>query len=322
MNHLHRFAAITAISLISSFANSQSFPGKPLRIVVPNTPGITPDIFPRMLAPKLGEGFGQSVIVENRPGGSGMPGTEHVAKSAPDGYTIMHGTTSNVISVMLLLKNVPYDPYRDLTPIAAAIEPVDFVMIRTSLPVKSMMELVDFAKRNPGKLTYGSGGSGAYHHLVGEAMQMATGMKLLHVPFKSVALAGPEVMADRIDMTFGTLPGTRPFVTSGKTKLVAFLGKSRYSGLPDIPGLGEEFPAFDKPPAWFAFWGPAGMPQPIVTRWNAEIVKAMNSPEARAWYEANGVVVYASTPERLTQMMREGTDVYRKIIDAVGLKPE
>lgn len=321
MSPSHRIAAIATISLLSTVAHSQSFPSKPLRVVVP-TQGVSVDIFPRMLTPKLSEGFGQQVIIENRTGGSGVPATDYVAKSAPDGYTILHGTTSNLISVMFLVKNVPYDPYKDFTPLAAAIEPVDFVMIRTSLPVKSMKELVDYAKRNPGKLSYGSGGAGAYHHLVGESLQMATGTNLLHVPFKSVALAGPEVMADRIDMTFGTLAGTRPFVSSGKAKLVAFLGRSRYSGLPDIPGLGEEFPAFDKPPAWFAFWGPAGMPQPIVVRWNAEIIKAMNSPEARAWYETNGALVYASTPERLTQMMRESTEVYRKIVTAVGLKPE
>lgn len=322
MKLVRRISAIAAIGFLPLLANSQSFPAKPIRVILPTTQGTSVDLFPRLLAPKLSEGFGQPVIPENRPGAGGVSGADYVAKSVPDGYTVMHGTTSQMISVMFLQKNVPYDPYKDFTPLAAAIEPVDFVMIRASLPVNSLKDLVEYAKRNPGKLSYGSGGTGAYHHLVGEALQMATGTQLLHVPFKSVAQAGPEVMADRIDMTFGTLPGTRPFVASGKAKLVAFLGKARYSGLPDIPGLGEEFPAFDKPPAWFAFWGPAGMPQPVVTRWNAEIVKAMNSPEARAWYESNGVVVYASTPERLTQMMRESTEVYRKIVNAVGLKPE
>ena len=324
MNPSHRIAAVAtlaAFGLLSAAAHSQSFPSKPLRIVVP-TQGVSVDLFPRMLTPMLSEGFGQPVIVENRTGGSGIPGTDYVAKAAPDGYTILHGSTSNLISVMFLRKDVPYDPYKDFTPLAAAVEPVDYVMVRTSLPVNSLKELVDYAKRNPGKLSYGSGGTGAYHHLVGEALQMATGMTLLHVPFKSVALAGPEVIADRIDMTFGTLPGTRAFVTTGKAKLIAYLGKGRYAGLPDIPGVGELYPAFNKPPAWFAFWGPAGMPQPIVARWNAEIVKAMNSPEARSWYETNGAVVYASTPERLTQMMRESTEVYRNIVNAVGLKPE
>ncbi len=322
MNPLYRIAAFSAIILLSAAAQSQTFPSKPLKIVVP-TQGVSVDLYPRLLTPILSAGFGQQVIIENRTGGSGIPGTDYVAKSAPDGYTILHGTTSNLISVMFLMKNVPYDPYKDFTPLAAGVQIVDFVMIRSSLPVKTFRELVDYAKQNPGKLSYGSGGAGAYHHLVGETLQMATGMQLLHVPFKSVALAGPEVMADRIDMTFGTIPGTRAFVSGGKAKLVAYIGgNSRYPGLPEIPGIGESFPSFEKPPSWFAFWGPAGMPQPIVTRWNAEVVKAMNSAEGLAWLETNGGYVYGGPPEKLAQMMREGTEIYRKIVTTAGLKPE
>jgi tripartite-type tricarboxylate transporter receptor subunit TctC len=315
-------AFVATALLLPLMAYSQTFPSKPLRIIVPVGQGSSVDLFPRLLAPKLGEGFGQQVIVENRVGGSGIPAMEYLAHSAPDGYTIMHGTTSNLISVVFLIKNLPYDPFKDFTPIAAAIEPVDFVMIRSSLPVASLREFVEMAKRNPGKFSFGSGGTGAYHHLVGEAIQMATGIKLLHVPYKSIAQAGPELIADRIDMTFGTLPGTRPFTSTGKARVIAYLGKDRYPGLPDVPGVGEIYPSFTKPPAWFAFWGPPGMPQAITSRWNSEIVKAMHAPEIRKWFDENGVVVYASTPQRLTEMMKESTEVYRTIINAVGIKPE
>ena len=311
-----------AIGLVPLLSQAQAFPTKPLRIVVPVGQGTSVDLFPRLLAPKMNEGFGQQVIVENRVGSGGIIGAASVAHAQGDGYTIMHGTTSQMISVVFLVKDLPYDPYKDFTPIAAAIEPVDFVMIRTSLPVNSLRDLVELAKRNPGKLTYGSGGTGAYHHLVGEAIQMAAGIQLLHVPYKSIGQAGPELIAERIDMTFGTLPGARPFVSGGKAKLIAFLGKERYPGRSEVPGVGELYPDFTKPPAWFAFWGPAGMPQAIVTRWNSEIVKAMKMPDMQNWYDENGVVVYASTPQRLTEMMRESTEVYRKIITSIGIKPE
>jgi tripartite-type tricarboxylate transporter receptor subunit TctC len=314
------FVAILAI--IALAVEAQTFPGKPLRIVVPSPTGSAVDIFPRLLAPKLSEGFGQQVFVENRPGASGIPGADAVARAIPDGYTIMHASTSPMISALFLIKNVPYDPNKHFTPIAAAIEPVDFLMIRTSLPVNSFRDFVDLARRSPGKLSYGSTGIGAYHHLVGEAIQMATGIQLLNVPYKSIVQSWPELIADRIDISFGTLPGTRPYVSSGKAKLIAFLGKGRYSGLPAIPGVGELFPAFDKPPVWFAFWGPGAMAPTLVTRWNNEILKAMKAPDVSKWYDDNGVIAYASSPQRLTEMMKETTEIYRRLISSVGIKPE
>jgi tripartite-type tricarboxylate transporter receptor subunit TctC len=301
---------------------AQTYPVKPIHLTVTNPPGPSTDLFARMVAPKIGEALGQPVVVENSGGASGMIGAEHVAHAAPDGYNIMFCTTTQLMSVVVLNKTIPYDPMKDFAPITLAIQPVEIVLMRPNAPFKSFREFIDYARRNPGKLTYGSAGIGSTFHMVGETLKSAAGVDILHVPFKSPVLATQDVVADRVDIAFSAFGSTRTLITSGKVKLVAILENERFKGSPDVPTVAEIVPGFEKVPSWFAFLGPAGLPPAIVSRWNAEVAKAMNAPDVRAWLDTNGLLVVASTPEQLTARIKSGTEVYRKVVNQLGIKPE
>ena len=303
-------------------ALSQTYPIRPIHLTVTNPPGPSTDLFARMVAPKLGEALGQPVVVENRGGASGMIGAEYIAHSAPDGYNIMFCTTTQLMSVVVLKKSVPYDPIRDFAPITLALQPVEIVLMRPNAPVNSFREFIDYARRNPGKLTYGSAGIGSTFHMVGETLKSAAGVDILHVPFKSPVLATQDVVADRVDISFSAFGSTRALIDSGKVKLIAILENERFKGTPDVPTVAEIVPGFEKVPSWFAFVGPAGLPQPLVLRWNAEVLKAMNAPDVHAWLDTNGLLVVGSTPEQLTARIRSGTEVYRKVVNQLGIQPD
>jgi tripartite-type tricarboxylate transporter receptor subunit TctC len=301
---------------------AQAYPAKSIRLIVPHAPGTSQDLFARLTAPKVGEALGQPIVVDNRPGASGIPGAEAVARAAPDGYTLIHTASGQLISVALLNKNAPFDPIKDFTSIGPAVGPAQFTVVSSSTGVNSLKELIDYARRNPGKLTYGSNGVGNYWHLVGESIKIAGGIDILHVPFKSTIIALQEAQAGRLDVTFGVLSSIRPFIASGKVKVLAVDGAVRFAGMPDVPTLNEIMPNYETVPSWFSFWGPAGLPHPVVIRLNTEINKSIKAPEVIAWFEQNGFVTVAATPEQVSSMHSSGFAVYRKIVNAVGIKPE
>jgi tripartite-type tricarboxylate transporter receptor subunit TctC len=318
-------AALLAAGIIlggtAGFAFAQSFPSKPVRMVIPFPPGGV-DITGRLLASKMSELMGQPVVVDNRGGANGVIGSELVAHAPPDGYTILLTTPSTHITAVFLSKSVPYDPVKDFTPISLALEPVSLLIVHPSVPVSSVQELMQHAKKNPGKLTYSSSGIGSVFHLTGEALKEAGGVDILHVPYKGTGPSLADVVAGRIDLTFSALSSVRPLMTAGKVKVLAVAEPTRYSGLPDIPTVAEGVPGFDKPSTWFGFFGPAGMPRPIVQRLNADIVKTVNSPDLRGKLDESGFSIVGSSPEEFAANMKKGFEVYGKIVKLVGLKPE
>jgi tripartite-type tricarboxylate transporter receptor subunit TctC len=325
MNKLMRVMlviAAAACTIAPGIANAQAYPIKPVRMIVPIVAGSGADLFARLIAPKLRETLGQPIIIENRSGASGVPGTEAVARSAPDGYNILFATTSHMISVVFLLKTVPYDPVKDFTPIGPVIEPVELLVMRPAVPVNSFRELIDYAKRNPGKLTYGGSSLGSYFHLLSQSLNSAAGMDVVYVSYKGVAEAMGDLIGGRVDLTYATVPRIQSLLAAGKLKLLAVCGSMRYPGLPEVPTMVEVLPGFEKPPSWFAFWGPAAMPQNIVARLNGEIVRASNTPEVRNWLQTNGIMVAATSPEQLAAMQKSGTEVFRKVVKAVGVEPQ
>jgi tripartite-type tricarboxylate transporter receptor subunit TctC len=303
-------------------AHAQAWPARPVRIVVPFPPGSALDLIPRMIAPRLQEAYGQPIVVENRVGANGMIGTEMVAHSLPDGYTIQMGTSGTHVTSIFLNKNVPYDPVKDFTPITAAVEPATCVVVHPSLAVNSIRELIDYAKRNPGKLSYGTSGIGSVFHLAGELFNQTAGVELVQVPYKGVAPAMADVVAGQILVNFTSVADAIPSIKAGKVRVLAVLEPRRYPGLPEVPTVSETLSGYQKPATWFGFLGPASLPQPILSRLNGEIVKAINAADVRAKLEGMGLVVIANTPEQFSVLIRSGIEQYGKIVKSAGIQPE
>ncbi|MFM9970129.1 MAG: Bug family tripartite tricarboxylate transporter substrate binding protein [Burkholderiales bacterium] len=311
-----------AILAASSAAFAQTWPAKPVRMIVPFPPGATLDTMTRLVSQKVTESTGQPVVVENRAGANGMIGSEFVSKSAPDGYTILATTTSTHISAPYLVKKLPYDPRKDVTPITAAVDAVTVLAVNPAMPVNSVRELVDYLKKYPGKVSYGSAGIGNAFHLVGEIFQSSQGVSLLHVPYKGIIQAVQETASGQVDMVFSSVNNVLPLMRGGKLRVLSTINPQRWSQLPDIPSAPETLPGFVRPDSWFGFLGPANMSGPLLDRVNAELVKGLKSPDLTPKFDAMGLVVIANSAADFQKMYTAGFDVYGKIIKAAGIQPE
>ena len=312
-----------AIACSAGSAAGQAWPtAKPITIVVPVPPGPAVDFVARLLAEKLRQSLGQTVVVENRGGASGSIASTMVARAAPDGYTLIAATSGTHVSPVHLMKNLPYDPIKDFTPIMAAAEPVTGLVVNAALPVKSVPELIAYAKANPGKLTYGSSGVGSVFHVMGELLNQTAGIETRHVPYRGVALAMQDVIAGHIPMMFVSVSSAAGALQDGKARLLAVLEPKRYPKLPQVPSMSEIIPAFRKPPTWFGFFGPANMPPELVARLNAEMVKAITAPDARAKLEAADLAVIGGPPDQMAKLLKEGIARFGEIVKAAGIKPQ
>jgi tripartite-type tricarboxylate transporter receptor subunit TctC len=321
--------AVAAISLAvgiaaaGSPAFAQAWPAaKPITIVVPVPPGPSIDMIARLVAAKLSESLGQTVIVDNRSGANGAIGSSIAAHAAPDGYTLLAATPASHVTAVHLTKNLPFDPVKDFTPIMAAVEPVTALVVNAELPVNSVQELIAYAKANPGKLSYGSSGVGSVFHLTGELFNRTAGVDITHVPYRGVSQPMQDVAAGHIQVLHISLSSAQGALASGKAKVLAILEPQRYAKLPNVPSVSEIVPAFRKPSTWFGFFGPANMPPEIVARLNAEMRKAITAPEARAKLEAGDMTILAGTPEQFAALQKEGIEQFGEIIKAAGIQPQ
>jgi tripartite-type tricarboxylate transporter receptor subunit TctC len=311
------------IWLCASTSIAQPYPTKPVKFIMPVIAGTSNELIFRLITPQLTESLGQPVLLESNPAASGIPGTNAVARAAPDGYTILWGTTSQMISVVFLNKNVPYDPIKDFTPIGPIVDTRLVLLASASSPVKSFADMVQQSKRNPGKLTYGSSGVGAYFHPLGEAIKLAGGgLDIVHVPYKGTVAAMQDAASGQITLTFGTVASSRGLREAGRLIPSAITGATRYSGLPQVPTVSEGAPRFAKPPSWFSFWGPAGLPSSIVQRLNTDLQKTWASKQFTTWVEENGAEVLGHTPEDVSRLHKDGFETFRTIVKALGLEPQ
>jgi tripartite-type tricarboxylate transporter receptor subunit TctC len=280
------------------------------------------DIVARLVAQGLTQSLGQPVVVETQSGAGGAIGAEAVARAAPDGYTIMLTSASALVMNRFLSKNARLDPLKDFTPITKAFETVAVVVTNPSAPFGSIKEMIDYAKRNPGKLSYGTSGIGTTHHLSGESIRLLTGIDWVHVPYKG----GPPVITDliggEIQVGFSILATASPYIASGKIRLLAVNGAERYHVIPNVPTLGEQLPGYEPPSTWGGYFGPAGMPPPIVARLHDEIVRVLDSRAVRGKAEEIGFPIATSTPEELNATIRRDVDYTARIVKAIGIKPE
>ena len=314
---------VSATAPALSQSPSQSYPNKLIRVIAPFPPGGgATEIIIRLIAPKLQETLGQSVIIDNRAGANGAIGSEMVMRAAPDGYTLLYCTSGTFATSVYLAKSLPFDPVRDFAPINLMASPWTVFVAHPSVPVSSIRELIDYAKKNPGKLTYASAGIGSMQHLTGEAFKRSTGIDMLHVPYKGAAPATNAVVAGQVDIYFPGTSAVKPLMPSGKLKLLGMLETRRYAGMPDIPTVAETVPGFVKAASWFAMFGPAALPAPLIARLNSEINKALKQPDLLARFDESGIAAIGGTPEDLANTLKSDIEKSGTLIKALGIVPE
>ena len=311
------FAACVALPLA---CHSQAYPTKPIRLILPGAPGGNADLLSRLVAQKVGSALGQPMVVENRTGAYGIIGTEAVARSAPDGYNVLHGNGGTNVANSFLYKNLSYDPVKDFTPIAGGVASVACITVNASLPVKSLQELIDYTKRNPGKLSYGSTGSGGSYFMSGEAFKAMAGTDIMHVPYRGLAAAMTDLVGGQIGAAFTAVSVALPHAKTGRVNILAVVQDKRYAGLPDVPTVAEIVPGYQAFAIWNGFFARAGTPAPVVRRLNAEIVKAVNLPEVIATMDSG--VLLGGTPEQFGTYVVEQREVFANIVKLLGIKPE
>ncbi|MSQ52863.1 MAG: tripartite tricarboxylate transporter substrate binding protein [Betaproteobacteria bacterium] len=303
-------------------AQAQSWPSKPIRVVVPYPPGGSTDLVPRLLQPRITAVLGQPLVVENRPGGDAMIGTDIVAKSAPDGYTILFTTPATHTQVTHMRKNVPYDPFNDFTPITAAVTQGSMVLVHPGLSVNNFNELIAYAKKNPGKLSYGTAGTGSNFHLAGQIIKQSTGIDWVHIPYKGGAPTQQALIAGEVPVAIFSNTSATPGLKAGKIKALAVLSQKRLKDWPEVPSINDFLPAFEKPGEWLGFYGPAKLPEAIVARLRTEIIAALNQPEIVQKLGAVGMEVLGNTPQEFAAMMWRDFEMNGKLLAATGVKPE
>jgi tripartite-type tricarboxylate transporter receptor subunit TctC len=312
---------VLAVALVAHGAWAQSWPTKPVRIVVPFAPGALTDIAARAIGVELGEQLGHQFIVENKGGAGGTLGTADVAKSPADGSSFVFTDNSYMISAGLYSK-LPYDPAKDLVPVTLAVEAAAIMIARLDLPVKNLRGLVALAKAKPRTLTYGSGGQGSSAHLATELFLTQAGAEMVHVPFKGVAAAIADVVGGRIDVTISTVGAALGQVKSGKARALAVTGKERVPSLPEVPTFAQSgYPDYDMVYR-FGFLAPAGTPTAIVNRMRDEVVKATSKPRVRALVIPQGARPVASTPAEYGAIIEREMRTWKAVIESAGVKVE
>ncbi len=323
-SHLRVAAAFAiAAALAAPLAHGQAavpFPTKTVRLVVPFPPGGPLDTTGRAIAQKLTEAWGQSVVVDNRPGAGGNIGADLVAKSPPDGYTVVMGALSTHAVNPSLYPAMPYDAVKDFAPITLVAVTPNVLVVNPSLPVKSVQDLVAYAKANPNKLSFGSGSSGSAGHLAGELFKVETGIDIVHIPFKGAAPAMQALLAGDTQFMFDNLASSMPQVKAGKLRALAVTTAKRSSLVPELPTMAETgLPGFDIA-TWFGLLAPAGTPQDVIAKWNVEVVKILNSPEMRERLLAQGAEAAPTTPAEFAAFIAAELPKYARIVKASGAK--
>jgi tripartite-type tricarboxylate transporter receptor subunit TctC len=319
---LRRFLILAAAALLPATAVAQTYPSKPIRLIVTFAPGGGADFVGRAIAQPLSEALGQIVVVDNRAGANGVVGADVAAKAAPDGYTVLLGAAGTLSVAPHLGEPLPFDPSKDFVPVSLVATGSFVVTVNKSLPVNSVEELIAYAKSRPDTLSFGSSGVGSVFQMMGELFNQTAGVRIKHVPYRGVAPAMQDVASGHIPMVFISVSNALPALQSGHVKILAVLEPTRYARLPDVRSMSEIIPAFQKPSSWFGFLGPAGLPNEMVTRLNAEIDKALVAPDVRHTLEDNGMAVIAGTPAEFDALMHDGIARYGAIIKAAGIEPE
>jgi tripartite-type tricarboxylate transporter receptor subunit TctC len=300
---------------------AQAYPTKPVRFVVPYPPGGPLDEIARAVGQRLTAGWSQQVVVDNRSGAGGSIGADHVAKSAPDGYTMLLGNAGPITVNPVLRRDVPYDPQRDLAPVTQIIAAPMVLVVHPSLPVKSVKDLIQLAKRNPGNLNYASAGIGNLQHLAMESLQSMAGIKMNHVPYKGAAPAFIDLLSGQMQVMFANIVGVLPHVSAKKVRPIAISAAKGAPVLPDVPGVAATLPQFDID-GWMGIFVRGGTPPEIIARLHKDIAAAVGNDDFKERFAKRGAQVVVGGPEGLAQIVRSETVLYAKIIKSAGILPQ
>lgn len=325
MRQLSRVSAVAAALLTAGLASGSAlaqkkgdnYPSKPIRLIVPFAPGGGTDIVARAIAQKLTEALGQSVVVDNRAGAAGTIGTETTVRASPDGYTLIMVSAS--YSTNAALFKLPYDPLNDITPIALIGESAFMVALHPSVPAKSIKELIALAKAKPNSLNYASTGTGGITHLATELFNMMAGTTMTHVPYKGTGAALTDLLGGQVQLIFGSMPSMVPQNKTGKLRGIAVTTLKRNAAVPDMPTVAETVPGYEAG-LWYACWGPKGLPKEIVTRWNTEIARAINSPDMKERMAGEGLEPAGGPPDQLRDVLKRDVPKWVKVVKEANVK--
>lgn len=317
-----RFLGVV-VAFASGLASAQSYPTRPVRLVVPFVPGGTIDAYARALARQVESQMGQPIVIDNRAGANGILGADVVAKAAPDGYTLLNNAASFVINASMY-KKLPYDTARDFTPITNFVKGLGYLLVaHPSVPASSVKELLELAKKKPNAVRFSSPGIGNGQHLAAELMNMKTGIQMLHVPYKGSSPALAAVLGGEVQVAFQTPSSVLPLIQGGKLKALGFSGEKRLPALSNVPTIAEAgVPGYTYDVAWHAWFGPAGMPSAIVNRLYAEIRKALQEPKLVAFFREGGFEPRADAPAEFAKIFRADIKRYGDIVKAAKIEPE
>jgi tripartite-type tricarboxylate transporter receptor subunit TctC len=314
-----RLVLVIAFALLPLVATAQPYPSKPVRIIVNFPAGGVADIYARIIGAKVQESWGQPVVVENRTGGGGNIGADAVAKSAPDGYTLnMSAIGPHAVNVSLFSK-MPYDPVKDFAAIALVLEAEGLLVVHPTVPASNVAELIAYARANPGKLTFASAGPGTASHLAGELFKTMAKVDMLHIPYKGNVPAITDLLAGQTSLLFATMPTVLPHAKAGKLRAIATLGSERSAATAELPTIGETLKGFEVN-NWIGLFAPAGTPPEIVRRWNAEVMRVMQSSDIQARLPVDGARFTPNTPEQFSAFVKSEIAKWAPVVKASGAR--
>jgi len=317
-----RFVFLVLVLTLAESTAAQGYPVKPIRFVVPYAPGGNTDILSRLLGQKLNEAWRQQVIIDNRPGAAGTVGAELVARAPADGYTLIMGSFGNIIVANSLYKNLTYDPLKDFAPVALVSLPPGVLVEHPAVPAQNVRELIAYAKSNPGRLNYGSPGSGAWNHLFFELFKTSAGVSIVHVPYKGIAPAVVDLLGGQVQLAISAFPTALPHVRSGKLRALAVTSAKRSGLMTDVPTIAESgLPGYEAA-GWFGVLAPAGTPPSVVTKLNTEINRILELPEVKASLASDGAEPAGGSPAQMADSARAASIKWGKIIRELNIRTE
>ena len=317
---MHLAAGAAALPVLSCIARAQTYPTRPVRLIVTTPAGGSPDIIARLIGQWLSERLGQPIVVDNRSGASGNIGTEIVVRAPPDGYTLLMALSLNAINAALY-DNLPFNFIRDTTPVAS-IASIPLVMeVNPSVPAKTVPEFIAYAKINPGKINMASSGVGTPLHVAGELFKMMAGVDMVHVPYRGEALALPDLISGQVQLLFGVMPASLGYIRAGKLRALAVTTAKRQEPLPDVPTVGEFLPGFEAR-GWYGIVVPKATPTEIVEKLNKEINAALVDPNMKKRLTDLGAAVFAGSPTDFGKFIADETDKWRKVVKFAGIRAE
>ena len=311
---------LAAVTLHPGSAYAQGYPNKTIRVIVPTAPGDSCDVLTRLVGQKVSERLGQPLAADNRTGAGGQIDLQLLAQAAPDGYTLACGQGGNMVIVPLAYQKVPYDTFRDFAPVALTVSNFLALVVHPTVPFRNVNDLVTYGRANPGKLSFGSNGEGAFIHFSVESLRTKGNFTYLHVPYKSASNVVTEIIGGRIDATISSFISLHPHIVAGRLRLLAIGRASRSPHYPDFPTIAETLPGYENG-GWFGFIAPAGTPREIVTLLNREMNRAVTLPDVREKLTAFGLEIHAETPEYFTDVIRRDFDKWGKLVREIGFKP-